>query len=204
MHNCTQSRPSDHSSKSAPRLQTPPHFQSAGGYVGSASHYGGAPYGSSFYSGSPLPPYDLPAGGSGYPYAYGGRISVGSPYGPLHMSAPSPYSSGSMLGAGGIYGMPPVMDRYGMGMPMGHGPMKPYLLKRSWKKRQDTVFDSQSYSREDERGHLILQLNEGNNQQFRRKLEVSKCNNKTTHSGPSATGNTVALKDLPSQTSPVD
>ncbi|KAK8967664.1 RanBP2-type zinc finger protein [Platanthera guangdongensis] len=123
MHNCTQSRPSDHSSKSAPRLQTPPHFQSAGGYVGSASHYGGAPYGSSFYSGSPLPPYDLPAGGSGYPYAYGGRISVGSPYGPLHMSAPSPYSSGSMLGAGGIYGMPPVMDRYGMGMPMGHGPM---------------------------------------------------------------------------------
>ncbi|KAK8954788.1 RanBP2-type zinc finger protein [Platanthera zijinensis] len=109
--------------KSAPRLQTPPHFQSAGGYVGSASHYGGAPYGSSFYSGSPLPPYDLPAGGSGYPYAYGGRISVGSPYGPLHMSAPSPYSSGSMLGAGGIYGMPPVMDRYGMGMPIGHGPM---------------------------------------------------------------------------------
>lgn len=123
MHNCTQSRPSDHGSKSAPRLQTPPHLQSAGGYVGSASHYGGAPYGSSFYGGSPLPPYDLPAGGSGYPYAYGGRISVGSPYGQLHMSSPSPYTSGSMLGPGSIYGMPPLMDRYGMGMHMGHGPM---------------------------------------------------------------------------------
>ncbi|KAH0436240.1 hypothetical protein IEQ34_026437 [Dendrobium chrysotoxum] len=65
-----------------------------------------------------LPPYDLPAGGSGYPYGYGGRLSVGSPYGPLHMSGPPPYS-------GGMYGMPPLMDRYGMGMHMGHGAMGP-------------------------------------------------------------------------------
>lgn len=116
MHNCSQPRPTDHNSKPAPKLQTP-NFQSAGGYMGSAAHYGGAPYGSSFYNGSPLPAYDLPAGGSGYPYGYGGRLSVGSPYGTLHMSAPPPYSGG------GMYGMPPLMDRYGMGIPMGHGPM---------------------------------------------------------------------------------
>ncbi|KAH0461352.1 hypothetical protein IEQ34_008927 [Dendrobium chrysotoxum] len=122
MRNCTQSRPVDHNVKSAPKsLQGPPPFASGAGYAGSAvpsSVYGGAPYGPTYYNGSPLPPYDLPAGGSGYPYGYGGRLSVGSPYGPLHMSGPPPYS-------GGMYGMPPLMDRYGMGMHMGHGAMGP-------------------------------------------------------------------------------
>ncbi|KAG0473412.1 hypothetical protein HPP92_015269 [Vanilla planifolia] len=127
MHNCSQPRPVDHNGKSAPKsMQTPPPFTAAGGYMGSAapsSIYGGAPYGSSFYNGSPLPPYDLRAGGSAYSYGYSGRLSVGSPYGPLHMSGPPAYSGGSMLGPGGIYGMPPLMDRYGMGLPMGHGGM---------------------------------------------------------------------------------
>ncbi|KAJ6819596.1 putative LRR receptor-like serine/threonine-protein kinase [Iris pallida] len=35
------------------------------------------------------------------------------------------YSSGSMMGHGGMYGMPPLMDRYGMGLPMAHGAMGP-------------------------------------------------------------------------------
>ncbi|PKA62540.1 RanBP2-type zinc finger protein [Apostasia shenzhenica] len=127
MRNCTQSRPVDHNAKSAPKpMHAPPPFSSAAGYIGSAappSIYGGAPYGTSYYSSSPLPAYDLPAGGSGYPYGYGGRLSIGSPYGPLHVSGP-PYSSGSMLG-GNMYGMPPLVERYGLGLPMGHGAMGP-------------------------------------------------------------------------------
>lgn len=48
-----------------------------------------------------MPPYDLPfSGGSGYHYDYGSRLSIGSPYGPLHMSGPPPYSAGAMMGAG--------------------------------------------------------------------------------------------------------
>lgn len=124
MRNCTQSRPVDHNVKSVPKsLQGPP----SAGYVGhaiSSPVYGGAPYGSSYFNSSPSP-YDLPGGGSGYPYGYGGRLSVGSPYGPMHVSGPPPYSNVSMVGAGGIYGMPPYMDRYGMGFHMGHGAMGP-------------------------------------------------------------------------------
>lgn len=126
MRNCTQARPVDHSIKSAPKsLQSPPPFTSTAAYVGAAvpSIYGGAPYGSSYFNSSPLPRYDMPGGNSGYPYGYGGRLSVGSPYGPMHISGPPSYSSPSMIGAGGIYGMPPFMDRYGMGFHMGHGAM---------------------------------------------------------------------------------
>lgn len=28
---------------------------------------------------------------------------------------------------GGMYGMPPMVDRYGLGIPMGHGAMVSYL-----------------------------------------------------------------------------
>lgn len=69
----------------------------------SSMYLGAPPYGSSIFNGPQLPPYDLPfSGGSAYHYEYGNRLSVGSPYGPMHMSGPPPYSSGSMMGTGDL------------------------------------------------------------------------------------------------------
>lgn len=75
--------------------------------MGSASpssmYLGAPPYGTSLYSRPAIPPYDLPppyGGGSAYPYEYGRRLSVGSPYGPMHIPGPPPYSGGSMMGTG--------------------------------------------------------------------------------------------------------
>ncbi|URE33596.1 RanBP2-type zinc finger protein [Musa troglodytarum] len=43
---------------------------------------------------------------------------------PKPMQAPPPYSSAAgYMGYGGMYGMPPMVDRYGLGMPMDHGAM---------------------------------------------------------------------------------
>nr|DAD38707.1 TPA_asm: hypothetical protein HUJ06_013029 [Nelumbo nucifera] len=134
MRNCTQSRPADHNSKSAAKpIQAPQSYSSSAAYLGSGApssmYLGVPPYGSSLFNGTSLPPYDLRfSGGSGYHYDYGSRLSAGSPYGPLHLSGPSPYSSGSMLGSGGMYGMPPLMDRYGLGLPMGHAMVCMQLL----------------------------------------------------------------------------
>ncbi|KAI3515958.1 hypothetical protein L1887_14865 [Cichorium endivia] len=121
MRNCTQPRPADHNSKSGTKPMTPQGYSSGGGYVG-----GGAP--SSMYIGMPpyasslsMPPYDVPS--AAYHYNYGSRISGGSPYRPLQLSGPPPYSGGSMIG--GMYGVPPLMDRYGLGLPMGHTVMGP-------------------------------------------------------------------------------
>ncbi|XP_042445863.1 ranBP2-type zinc finger protein At1g67325-like [Zingiber officinale] len=130
MRNCTQPRPADHNGKFAPKsMQAPPPYAPAG-YVGygtpSSMYLRTPPYGSSVFNGHPLPPYDMPfSGGSAYLYEYGNRLSVGSPYGPLHLSGP--YSAGPMMGAGGGgYGMPPPMvDRYGLGLRVDHGPMGP-------------------------------------------------------------------------------
>ncbi|RWR84218.1 ranBP2-type zinc finger-like protein [Cinnamomum micranthum f. kanehirae] len=127
MRNCTQSRPADHNSKPPVKpLQVPPGYASAA-YLGSGSpssvYLGASPYGSSLFNGTSVPSNYLPfAGGAGYPYDYGSRLPVGSPYGAVHLSGPSPYSSGSMLGAGGMYGIP-LMDRYGVALPMGHASM---------------------------------------------------------------------------------
>ncbi|RRT80964.1 hypothetical protein B296_00009040, partial [Ensete ventricosum] len=110
-------------------MQAPPPYSSAAGYMGygtpSSMYLRAPPYGSSFFNGPALPPYDIPfSGGSAYHYEYGNRLSIGSPYGPFHMSGPPPYSGGSMMGTGsGMYGMPPMVDRYGLGMPMDHGAM---------------------------------------------------------------------------------
>jgi len=120
MRNCNQSRPADHTAMQKP-MQTPPHYTTSGGYMGPGtppSMYlgGGAPpYGTSMFNGPAMPPrYGIPQfpGSSAYPYGYGGRIPMGSPYGPMQMAGPPPYSGGSMMGAGGIYGMP--MDRYAL------------------------------------------------------------------------------------------
>ncbi|RXH72311.1 hypothetical protein DVH24_033849 [Malus domestica] len=131
MRNCTQPRPADHNSKpTAKPFPAPQGFLgSAAPYLGSAApssmYLGVPPYGSSIFNGSSVPPYDVPfSGGSAYHYNYGSHLSTGSPYRPLHLSGPTPYSSGSMIGNGGMYGMPPpMMDRFGLGLPMGPGPM---------------------------------------------------------------------------------
>ncbi|KAL6955872.1 hypothetical protein U1Q18_048175 [Sarracenia purpurea var. burkii] len=131
MRNCTQSRPTDHNSKSSGKpMQLPHGYSSSAPYVGSGApspiYMGVSPYASSFYNGSSLPPYEVPfSGGSAYPYNYGSRLSGGSPYRPLHLSGPAHYSSGSMMATGGMYSMPPLMDRYGLGMPMAHAGMGP-------------------------------------------------------------------------------
>uniref|UniRef100_A0A0E0CEE2 RanBP2-type domain-containing protein n=1 Tax=Oryza meridionalis TaxID=40149 RepID=A0A0E0CEE2_9ORYZ len=131
MRNCNQSRPTDYTKDMQKPMQTPPpHFPMSGGYMSPGtppSMYlgGGAPpYGASLYGGPALPRYGIAQfpGGSGYPYGYGGRLPMGSPYGPpMHMAGPPPYSAGSMMGPGGMYGMP--MDRYSLGLPAGPGPM---------------------------------------------------------------------------------
>ncbi|CAM8881883.1 unnamed protein product [Rhodiola kirilowii] len=123
MRNCTQSRPVDHYSKSAAKSMLGPQGYSASSPFGSGApppmYLGMPPYGSSLFNGASLPPYDVPfSGSSGYHYNYGNRISTGSPFRPLPFSAPSPFPGGSIMGNGGLYGIPPIMDRYGMGMPM--------------------------------------------------------------------------------------
>ncbi|GAA0175210.1 hypothetical protein LIER_28434 [Lithospermum erythrorhizon] len=132
MRNCTQPRPVDHNSKFSPRpLHAPPQYASSVPYTGSGGppsmYMGVPPYGSSPFNGRSLPPYDVPyAGSSSYPYNYGNRLPGGSPYRPLHLSGPPSFTDGSMIGNGGMYGAPPLLDRYGIGLPpMGHAAMGP-------------------------------------------------------------------------------
>ncbi|CAA3029992.1 ranBP2-type zinc finger At1g67325 [Olea europaea subsp. europaea] len=118
MRNCTQPRPADHNSKSAAKtVQAPQSFLSSAPYVGSGAlssmYMGMSPYGSSLFNGIPF------TGGSAYHYNYGSRFAGGSPYRPLHLSGPAPYSSGPMMANGGMYGVPAMMDRYGLALPMG-------------------------------------------------------------------------------------
>ena len=85
-------------------MQGPQGYSSSAPYVGSgapsAMYVGVPPYGSSLFNGASMPPYDPFPGGSAYHYNYGGRLSGGSPYRPLHLSTPTPYSSGAMMGHG--------------------------------------------------------------------------------------------------------
>ncbi|KAL7184822.1 hypothetical protein ACSBR2_026875 [Camellia fascicularis] len=109
MRNCTQSRPADHNSKFAVKPIQPMHgCSSSTPYVGSSApssmYMGVPPYGSSLFNGSSMSPYDVPfSGGFAYPYNYGNRLSGGSPYRPLHIAGPTPYSSGSMMGNDGTH-----------------------------------------------------------------------------------------------------
>ncbi|KAL4587054.1 hypothetical protein LXL04_011704 [Taraxacum kok-saghyz] len=125
MRNCTQPRPADHNSKSAPRqMLTPQGYSSSSPYTNSGApssmYMGVPPYGSSLFNGTSMSPYDVPlSGGSAY-YNYNNRLSGGNPYRPMHLSAPS-YPGGPMIG-NGMYGVPQLMDRYGLGLPMGPRP----------------------------------------------------------------------------------
>lgn len=90
-------------------MQPPQPYSSNPPYGGSgpppASMYMGMPhYGSSVFNGSSIPPYEVPySGGSAYHYNYGNRISGGSPYRPMPLSGPPPYSGGSMMGNGTFF-----------------------------------------------------------------------------------------------------
>ncbi|XP_038999289.1 ranBP2-type zinc finger protein At1g67325-like isoform X1 [Hibiscus syriacus] len=142
MRNCTQPRTAVHNSielvnfpqKFAGKpLQAPQSYSSSTPYVGpgppSSVYLGVPPYVSSLFNGLSVPPYEAPfSGGPAYHYNYGSRLSGGSPYRQLHVPAgPPPYSSGPMIGngIGGMYGLPPLMDRYGLGFPMAPPPMGP-------------------------------------------------------------------------------
>ncbi|CAH1417328.1 unnamed protein product [Lactuca virosa] len=130
MRNCTQPRPADHNSKSAPRQMLTPQGHGHGHGYSSSSPYANSgapssmymPYGSSLFNGTSMSPYDVPlSGGSAY-YNYNNhRLSGGgNPYRPMHLSAPS-YPGGPIIG-NGMYGVPQLMDRYGLGLPMGPRP----------------------------------------------------------------------------------
>ncbi|KAL3655987.1 hypothetical protein CASFOL_000383 [Castilleja foliolosa] len=125
MRNCTQPRPADHNSKFAVKPMQAHHgYSSLSPYsrpgAPSSMYMGVPPYGSSMVNGTSMPPYDVPfSGGSAYHhYNYGDRLSGGSPFRSLHLSGGPPYANGSMMGNGGMYGLPPLMDRYGLGLPM--------------------------------------------------------------------------------------
>ncbi|MCD7458388.1 hypothetical protein HAX54_038076 [Datura stramonium] len=68
--------------------------------------------------------------GSGAPLfnVYGRKPPSGRQpiYRPLHLTAPPPYTGGSVMGNGGMYGVPPLMwDRYGLALPMAPAAMAP-------------------------------------------------------------------------------
>ncbi|GKC73389.1 RanBP2-type zinc finger protein-like protein, partial [Tanacetum coccineum] len=89
MRNCTQPRPADHNSKSAPRqMPTPQGYSSSSPYAGS-----GAP--SSMYMG--VTPY-----------------AAASPFNGTSMP---PYDGGPMIGTGALYGLPQLMEQFGLRLP---------------------------------------------------------------------------------------
>lgn len=86
-------------------FQPPQGYSTLAPYVGSGApssmFLGIPPHGSSVFNATSILPYDVPfSGGSAYHYNYGSRISGGSPFQPLHLSAPPPYSSGAIMGNG--------------------------------------------------------------------------------------------------------
>lgn len=89
-------------------------------------YVGVRPYGSPMFNGMNMPSYDVTfSGGATYPYNYGNHIPGGSPYQPLHLSNTAPYSGGSMMGNGGVYGVPSLVERYGLSLSLAPAQMGP-------------------------------------------------------------------------------
>nr|XP_043627043.1 ranBP2-type zinc finger protein At1g67325-like [Erigeron canadensis] len=131
MRNCTQPRPADHNSKSAPR-QTPTHqgYSSSSPYAGSGApssmYVGAPPYTPNLFNGTSVPPYDAPlSSGSAYHYNYNSRLPGGNLYRPLQFANTLPYSGGPMIGTGGLYGLPQLMEQFGLRLPLGQAAMGP-------------------------------------------------------------------------------
>ncbi|XP_019460337.1 PREDICTED: ranBP2-type zinc finger protein At1g67325-like isoform X1 [Lupinus angustifolius] len=152
MRNCTQPRPADHNSKSFIKLLPAPQGYSTsvpylGSNVPSSMYLGVPPYGSSLFSGSSILPYDVQFSGRiAYHHDYGSHLPAGSPHRPLLLSGPAPYSSGLMMGNNGMYGLPPLVDRFGMGIPIPPGSLglRPGFFpeESSPKRGTDTTRDS--------------------------------------------------------------
>ncbi|CAA7058454.1 unnamed protein product [Microthlaspi erraticum] len=175
MRNCPQPRPADHNGKSAPKPMQQRSFSSPGPYIGSGGpplYMGGSPYGSSHFNGSSMPPYDVPfSGGSPYHFNYNSRIPAGAHFRPLHMSGPPPYHGGSMMRSGGMYGMPPPMDRYALGMAMGPAAAAAMMPRPGY------YPDEKSQKRESTRDNDWACPNCGNvNFSFRTVCNMRKCN----------------------------
>lgn len=87
-------------------MQTPQGYSSSAPYVGAgapSNYMGVPPYGSSLFNQTGMPSYNAPfSGSSNYHYNYDNRMSGGSPFRQLHLSGPTPYSPGAMMG-NGIY-----------------------------------------------------------------------------------------------------
>lgn len=85
-------------------MQTPQGYSSSAPYVGagapSSMYISVPPYGSSLFNQTSKPPYDAPFSGSSNYHNYENRMSGGSPFRQLHLSGPTPYSSGALVGNG--------------------------------------------------------------------------------------------------------
>ncbi|PWA58815.1 Zinc finger, RanBP2-type [Artemisia annua] len=87
MRNCTQPRPADHNSQSAPRqMPTPQGYSSSSPYAGS----GGALF--NVYGCNTLCCFSLQWNN------YNSRLPVGNPYRPLQLSATPSIAGGPMIG----------------------------------------------------------------------------------------------------------
>eukprot|EP01018_Ginkgo_biloba_P026776 Gb_38289 [translate_table: standard] len=130
MRNCSASKPADYSSKTVGGPIPTPYGQAL------PSLYMGAPPATAVYIGSQgIPPaygaslpfggasgihYDMPFSGvSGVPYDYGAHVTASGPYSTMRM--PSSYGHGAVIAQGPGYGATPLVDGYGLGMPISRG-----------------------------------------------------------------------------------
>ncbi|GKB13699.1 RanBP2-type zinc finger protein, partial [Tanacetum coccineum] len=68
-----------------------------------------------------MPPYD----GTAYHYNYNNLLPGGNPYRPLQLSATPAYSGGLMIGTGALYGLPQLMEQFGLRLPNAQVAMGP-------------------------------------------------------------------------------
>ncbi|XP_076916318.1 ranBP2-type zinc finger protein At1g67325-like [Bidens hawaiensis] len=119
MRNCTQPRPPNHNYKSALRQMPTPHaYSSSSPYTPAAAAAAAA----SMYVGVPPSLFNATSVPPPYLYNYNNRLAGGTPYQP---SATPPYSAAAIIGNGGIYGLPQLMDQFGLRLPMGQTAMGP-------------------------------------------------------------------------------
>ncbi|GJV20845.1 hypothetical protein Tco_1369865 [Tanacetum coccineum] len=93
-----------------------------------------------------MPPYD----GTSYHYNYNNLLPRGNPYRPLQLSATPAYSGGPMIGtalnlsASALYGLPQLMEQFGLRLPNAQVAMvakpakssKTDMPEGSWKSQQ--------------------------------------------------------------------
>ncbi|KAM0062463.1 putative Zinc finger, RanBP2-type [Helianthus debilis subsp. tardiflorus] len=110
------------------------------------------------------------------PQGYASAASYGSPssipYRPLQIPASPPYSGGSLIG--GMYGVPQLMNRYGLGLPMGPTAMAP---------RPGFFLEEKGRNKDGKGDNDWICPNCGNNNfSFRTVCNMRKCNTPKTGS----------------------